>query len=572
MLSLPRCLTRQLSQLGAIGLCSMAAFFFSFTTSFGHEGHDHGDPASAALVSSAYPRIAARSDLYEIVGILKDGRLSIFVDDAVTNEPVPDARLQVTVGDSAPIDAEQVEPGVYAASMPSTRTAGSIEVVFAINAKRGDDLLINSFSPSAAASSGAAHSHGGRDPLADVFAAPLRNPVIPIAAALGLALAFIYLRRRGRSAAAAIAGVAAAGFVVLAAVSFVGRKDSASAATLPAPEVMSDAPRRLPDGTAFAAKPTQRLLDVRTVVAEPQTVRPAFKLIGRVIGDPDRTSIVQSIYGGRVVPIEGKLPRIGLLVTRGEPLIQIDPNLPLADRTTISEKVGEIEQLIAVAETRIRRLRPLAERGAVPQSQVSDLEIELEGLRARREAVRNSRIDREVLFAPTAGVITAAKVTPGQVIQPQDVLLQIADPKGLWVEALAYGEIDLTGPVEATAVGANGQTLPLSYLGLSRELRQHASVIHFSIPEPPPGLNIGQPVTVLVQSGAPTEGLIFPRDAIVRSANGESIVWVHVAPERFEPRPVRTLPLDASRSIVAAGLAERERIVTRGADLINQIR
>ena len=57
-----------------------------------------------------------------------------------------------------------------------------------------------------------------------------------------------------------------------------------------------------------------------------------------------------------------------------------------------------------------------------------------------------------------------------------------------------------------------------------------------------------------------------------RSGNGEAIVWLHVEAERFEPRPVRTQPFDATRVVVAAGVTEGERVVTRGADLINQIR
>jgi membrane fusion protein, heavy metal efflux system len=59
---------------------------------------------------------------------------------------------------------------------------------------------------------------------------------------------------------------------------------------------------------------------------------------------------------------------------------------------------------------------------------------------------------------------------------------------------------------------------------------------------------------------------------VVRNANGEAIVWKHVAPERFEPRPVRTAPLDASRVILAAGVSEGDRIVVRAADLVNQVR
>jgi cobalt-zinc-cadmium efflux system membrane fusion protein len=335
---------------------------------------------------------------------------------------------------------------------------------------------------------------------------------------------------------------------------------------------MSDAPRRLPDGTAFVAKSTQRLLDIRTVAAKPETATPAVNLIGRVIGDPNRTSVVQSIHGGRVIPLEGGLPRVGQSVGKGDVLVKIDPYLPLADRTTISEKTGEIEQLIALAEARLRRLRPLAEGNAVPRNQVVDIETELEGLRRRREAIRNARTEPELLRAPTGGVIAMAQVVPGQVVQPQDTLFQIVDPKGVWVEALAYGEIDPTSLAGATAVTTGGQAMALSYQGFSRALQQHASIVHFVVSEPPANLSIGQPVTVLATSGAPTEGLIIARDAVVRSGNGEAVVWVHLEPERFEPRPVRTQPFDATRVIVAAGLTQGDRVVVRGAELINQIR
>ena len=90
--------------------------------------------------------------------------------------------------------------------------------------------------------------------------------------------------------------------------------------------------------------------------------------------------------------------------------------------------------------------------------------------------------------------------------------------------------------------------------------------------EPPPDLSIGQPVTVMAKSGAATTGVVIQRDALVRSGNGEAIVWLHVEPEQFEARPVRTQPFDATRLVIAVGVTDGERIVTRGADLINQVR
>ena len=108
--------------------------------------------------------------------------------------------------------------------------------------------------------------------------------------------------------------------------------------------------------------------------------------------------------------------------------------------------------------------------------------------------------------------------------------------------------------------------------GFSRALQQHALLVDFAIVDPLPNISIGQPVTVVAQSGGEKIGLVVARNAVTRNANGETIVWLHVDAERFEARPVRTQPFDASRFVVAAGLSEGERIVVRAADLINQIR
>ena len=559
-------------------LTSIAALVLIPSVSRAHEGHDHDDSARAALASSTYPRVTAQSELYEVVGILKGDRLLIYLDRSATNEPVTDAKVKVTIGDGEAIDAAPAENGTYAVSSRRLTGAGSVEVIFAITASSGDDLLVGAMTLPKADVPGAGVSSTAGPTVSRWIAAlpaPIRNPIVLTVVTFALGILFGHLQRSGRVVPAIATGAAAVGvLVVLVAVALSQEApDQAGSAARPSTDgPMSDAPRRLPDGTAFVAKSTQRLLDVRTVAAKPETATPAISLIGRVIGDPNRTSVVQSVQGGRVVPLEGGLPRVGQPVGKGDVLVKIDPYLPLADRTTISEKTGEIEQLIAVVETRLRRLRPLAEGNAVPRSQITDAETELEGLRRRREAIRNARTEPEFLRAPTDGVIAMAKVVPGQVVQPQDTLFQIVDPKGVWVEALAYGEIDPTSLAGATAVTTGGQTMALTYQGFSRALQQHASIVHFVVPEAPDNLSIGQPVTVLATSGVPITGFIIARDAVVRGSNGEAVVWVRVEPERFEPKPVRTQPFDASRLIVAAGLTEGDRVVVRGAELINQIR
>jgi membrane fusion protein, heavy metal efflux system len=557
-------------------LCCVAGVFLSLSTPFAHEGgHEDDDATRSALSSSTYPRVTAQSELYELVGIVRGERLSIYLDHFATNEPVVDAKVKVAIGDTEPVDAERTENGVYTISLPRLARTGSVEVVFNVTAASGDDLLVGGLTlrrdtePSAAdASTRSLSLWIGSVPW------PIGHPIILILIAFGLGVLFGHFQRSGRVGPAMATGVAAVGVLLVLIVGALSGGDhnhSGSGARTPGAG-MSDAPRRLPDGTAFVAKPTQRLLEVRTTAAKPETVRPAVNLIGRVIGDPNRTSVVQSVHGGRVIPLEGRIPAIGQSVSKGDVLVLVDPYLPLADRTTIIEKIGEIEQQIAVAETKLRRFRPLAETNAVPRGLVTDTETELAGLRRRREAMSTTRSEPELLRAPTDGVIAAVKAVPGKVVQPQDMLFQVIDPNAFWVEALVYGAVDAASLAEATAIGTSGQTMPLAFRGFSRTLQHQASLVHFAVSEVPLALSVGQPVTVVAKSGAPITGIVVPREAVVRSANGEAIVWLHVEPERFEPRPVRTQPFDATRLVIAAGVTEGERVVTRGADLVNQIR
>jgi RND family efflux transporter MFP subunit len=328
----------------------------------------------------------------------------------------------------------------------------------------------------------------------------------------------------------------------------------------------------LPDGRIFVPKATQRILDVRTKVVKPQTIPKAAVFVGRIIANPNRSGLVQSITGGRVIAPDGGLPRMGQTIKKGDVLASIEPPMAIADRTTISERMGEIEQGIAVAEAKLKRLRAMSERSLVPQSLVVETEAELEGLRRRREVVRDTRLAPEILRAPIDGVIGLSRVVAGQVVAAQDVLFQIVDPGSLWIEAYDYGDNDPGTLKGASAMGAGNAAMKLTLQGWSRTLQQQATVLNFAISNPAPSLRIGQPVTVTAQRGESITGVIIDRDAVVRGGNGETVVWRHGEPEYFEARTVRTEPFDATHVVVAAGLAEGDRIVVRGAELINQVR
>jgi membrane fusion protein, heavy metal efflux system len=533
-----------------------------------HEGHDL--VANQGAPAASLPRLSASSELYELVGVLDGLRLTIYLDRFEDNVPVTDANIGVTINDKTEV-AESSPDGTYTLVSGQFGAGGLFEFIFDIHAPEGDDLLIGKLSLAPVTASGAVPS----DPWYVQLLTPLRHGVedhlmlLSLVLLMGLGLGFGLRRPRALPILMLAAPVLALAWSAGAARGHEGHDLSE---TVQGVTATSDSARRLPDGKVFMPKRTQRILDIRTLVAKPETLPKSIVLVGRVTTNPNRSGLVQSINGGRVAAPEQGLPRVGQAVSKGDVLALVEPPMAMADRTTISERMGELEQLIAVDEAKLRRLRPMAERQVIAQGLVVEMEAELEGLYRRRELVRDTRVAPEVLRAPLDGVLALSHVVVGQVVQAQDMLFQIVDPKVLWIEAYDYAGVDPAKLAQATAVAGDNAAMKLSFEGWSRTLQQQATVLQFAIVNPPLSIRVGQPVTVTAQQGEITTGIVIDRDAVVRGNNGEMIVWRHDDPELFEARTVRTQPFDATHTLIEAGLDTGERIVNRGAEMINQIR
>ncbi|MDB5508921.1 MAG: transporter [Hyphomicrobiales bacterium] len=149
-------------------------------------------------------------------------------------------------------------------------------------------------------------------------------------------------------------------------------------------------------------------------------------------------------------------------------------------------------------------------------------------------------------------------------------MFHIIDPKRLFVEALSHDGSEVGG--QASALTTTGHSLPLTFVGAGFADRNQARPIHYRVDGDTHGLRLGQFVTVLARTVEETAGLAVPRASVVRRGNGEDIVYRHATAERFEPRIVRTEPLDAERVLIVAGVDPGARIVTQAAELLNQVR
>jgi hypothetical protein len=113
-------------------------------TAYTHEGHELAPPTSGATTSD-FPRLTLQSEAYELVAVLKDDRLTIYLDRFEDNTPVTDATITVMI-EGEPAMAEPASDGTYVLASDLLRGRDAVELVFDLRAPGGDDLLIGRLS------------------------------------------------------------------------------------------------------------------------------------------------------------------------------------------------------------------------------------------------------------------------------------------------------------------------------------------------------------------------------------------------------------------------------------------
>lgn len=337
------------------------------------------------------------------------------------------------------------------------------------------------------------------------------------------------------------------------------------------PAAGSNAPKRLPDGSVFLPKNSQRQLAVRTVVAEERLAAQSVELTGRVLMDANSGGRVQPTQAGRVEAGPRGLPQLGQSVRKGEVLAVVRSSASAIERGNQQAQTADLRSQLEQARRRAARLAQL--EGTVPQKDIEAAQSDAVSLQQRLAAVSGSVSAAEALVAPVSGVVSAINVVAGQVVDAREILFEIVDPSKLVVEALAFDVALLSNIGAASASPAPGVSVPLTFMGAGRAQREGAIPLQFrTMGSQAVPLAVNQPVKVLVRTKSTVKGVAVPASAIVKSASNQDMVWAHTGAETFSPRPVRVAPLDGASVSVVDGLKAGERVVTQGAALVNQVR
>ena len=549
------------------------------TVAFAHEGHDHaeeeaGAVAAPVVASATAGGIAGRSvvelasERYEALVQSHGDHLDIWLDRYDTNEPVTGARVAVTLGEAAEVVAEEETPGQYMVPITPLAPGSSAALALSIQSAAGDDLLGGTLTDATPPA----------EPLVSRLLHVLEHGwrwLLGVLIAVGAAIVLLRLRARRRDHLALSVGVAlfaatwALHPVPLGAHEGHEHADAPTAPMLAA--TTGSRPARLADGSVFVPKPTQRLLEVRTVRVLEGDVSRSLRLAGELVGDPRASAVLQTLQGGRVAGEGGSWPELGARVRRGQVLLRLTPSGSGGERAATAAEAARVEAELSQARADLARLEGLT--GVVSRAEVDTQRSRVVSLVAQRTALRASlSIGSEILVAPIDGVIASIDAGPGSVVSPGETLLTIIDPARMSVAALAFEPLTASSVLRASVALHDGGTLEARLVGVGAQTRGGAVPVRLDLVGVAPGLVAGRPVTVFLERSATVRGLVLPSAAVIRAPNGEHVVFEKLGAERFIPRPVRIEQVSADRVVVLAGVVPQARVVVRGASLIGQIR
>lgn len=349
-------------------------------------------------------------------------------------------------------------------------------------------------------------------------------------------------------------------------------RDSISVPELRVYATADEAPREEEGGgseISFLKEQQWKSPGFRTAFATVGSVVESFQASGQIVPAAGRVAKVSAPIGG-LIDVSGvaQSPSPGQRVSRGQVIALLTPSLGEGGAA-----YAEARAQLREAEDEHERATRLFAAEAVPQRRVYEAEIRLQAAREALAGLGGGALTaggKIELRAPIGGVVTARSITPGSRVEAGAELFTIIDPSVVWLEVNVPAA---SAPLVGRASGATFQIEGLAPTFRARRTVSLGSIVDslsrtvqviYEIANPDGAIRVGANATVSVGTGRQVDGVVVPTSAIL-DEDGRPIAYVQPDGETFEKRELTLGGSDGGFTLVLAGIAEGERVVSGAA-------
>jgi membrane fusion protein, multidrug efflux system len=328
---------------------------------------------------------------------------------------------------------------------------------------------------------------------------------------------------------------------------------------------------------ARTASPAARTVPVSVARATRQDVPVYVTGLGTVQG-----SFTIAIHS----QVEGIMQEVrfteGQHVKKGDVLAQIEPRLFQAALDQAKAKRSQDVATLGAAEKDLERSRTLVVRSVATQQTVDQQQARVDQLKAAIEAdeaaieTAQTQLDFTAIRAPSDGRIGVRLVDPGNLVHANDARpianLVLTRPSAVLFTLPMQVLDDLRdamarGPVEVTAFDQNNRRLLSTgkLLLIDNAIDQATATIRLKamFDNADERLWPGEFVNARVTLETRREVIAVPTTVVQRGPQG-LFAWIVNADNIVEPRRIELGPASGHFTVVNAGLAEGDRVVTDG--------
>ncbi|HEY4365022.1 MAG TPA: efflux RND transporter periplasmic adaptor subunit [Bryobacteraceae bacterium] len=243
-------------------------------------------------------------------------------------------------------------------------------------------------------------------------------------------------------------------------------------------------------------------------------------------------------------------------------------------RRLLELKAGSVQQ-VELAQQDVVSAQAAVKKADIEVDRTRDLLEDDLKVPAEPSANRADETEDEVpISAPADGFVLEKNVTPGRTVEPNSVTFVIGDLSTVWMLASVRQEDlgKLRAEQGAYVKLADDSRLAGKITNLGQQFDPATRMMQIRIELENPGGRLRP--EMLADAEIPVGGgkpaLMVPSDA-VQQVNGQDVVFVQTAPDRFAVRPVRVGETSGGKTPILEGIQSGERIAVRGTSILKSL-